>query len=429
MWGWIKKWFDPITVSKIFILSASTLTSTLEEYIDSENIPKKYGGKLDYEYGMLPVLEPAIDNVLQWENPEIQHGQKTIPSGPIKWEKTPDGGLSAVAVGREKGVPRSRAVARLPPRSPEPQQSRLRPAPPSLYRTTTGVSTHPVISDDADLYNDDNPPFDDDMSTDMQSGTSSPYRSEYTVIDPNNRTIGAAPISVPVTSVSPPSPPSQATMSASEESAASVASGAPVLIEPPPSTAPSLAASYASSDLSASSSSIAGSHVSKDRQAYVGETDDASSTTSRSKNKMGSSVYRAALNKATKAMESVGLVGDKSSSSSGRRDSASTASVSSMPVSPPPTSPPPHSQTVPVPVSASSSPSVGAAAADGHAVYPASSGNTTAASMDKVVTQPRTGQEVGAGTGAGVDTGAASSKDEKKAIEEALRNKYASGKN
>ena len=416
-------------MSKIFILSASTLTSTLEEYIDSDNIPKKYGGKLNYEYGMLPVLEPAIDDVLQWENPEIQHGQKTMPSGPIKWEKTPDGGMSAIAVGREQGVPRNRVVARLPPRSPESQQNKLRPAPPSLYRTTTGVSTHPVVSEDADLYNDDSPPFDDDTSTDMQSGTSSPYRSEYTVIDQSNRTIGTTPVSVPVTSVSPPSPPPQATMSASEASAASVTSGAPVLIEPPPSAASSLAASYASSDLTTSSSSIAGSHVSKDRQAYAGETDDTSSTTSHSKNKMGSSVYRAALNKATRAMESVGLVGDKKSSSSsslsGRRDSASVASVSSSPMSPPPTSPPPHSQTVPVSTTASSS----AAIVDG-ATYPASSGNTTAASMDKIAAEPAIGQEAGAGTGAAsVNAGAVSGEDEKRAIEEALRNKYASGKN
>src|ERR1700722_15413767 len=60
VWSWIKRWFDPITVSKIFILSQQDMKKTLETYIAPENIPRKYGGTLDYEFGMLPVLEPAI---------------------------------------------------------------------------------------------------------------------------------------------------------------------------------------------------------------------------------------------------------------------------------------------------------------------------------------------------------------------------------
>ena len=404
VWGWIKKWFDPITVSKIFILSASTLTSTLEEYIDSENIPKKYGGRLDYEYGMLPVLEPAIDNVLQWENPEIQHGQKTMPSGPIKWEKAPDGGLSAVAVGCEQGVPRNKTVARLPSRSPEPEQRKLRPAPPSLYRTTTGVSTHPLVSDDADSYLEDHPPFEDDASTDMQGSTLSPHRSEYTVIDSSSRTIGVAPMSVPVTSVSPPPP--QAAMSASEISAMSTNSG----VSASTATPPSIAVSHTTSDLSASSSSIAESYISKDRRAYTDENDDTSSTTSRSKNNMGSSVYKAALDKATKAMESVGLIGDRKSSPVSI-NSASAASISS-----PPMSPPPQSQTAlhaPAP-------------ATNNTTYLAYSGN--AATTVEIVADPVAGTEASAGVGSGASRSTEPSSIAKKDIEEVLRNKYASGK-
>ena len=40
VWGWVKRWFDPITVSKIFILSPQNVYSTLSQYIDHDNIPK-----------------------------------------------------------------------------------------------------------------------------------------------------------------------------------------------------------------------------------------------------------------------------------------------------------------------------------------------------------------------------------------------------
>jgi hypothetical protein len=74
VWGWVKRWFDPITVSKIFILSPQNVYSTLSQYIDHDNIPKKYGGGLDFEWGQLPNLEPAIEAQMKWENPNTQVG-------------------------------------------------------------------------------------------------------------------------------------------------------------------------------------------------------------------------------------------------------------------------------------------------------------------------------------------------------------------
>ena len=358
----------------------------------------KYGGKLDFTYGMLPVLEPAFDNALKWENPEIQNGQRTIPSGPIKWEKSSDGELSAIAVGCENGVPRNKVVARFPPSSPKIEQKTLRVAPPSLFRTTTGVSTHPVISDDADLYNDENPPLDDDESTDMQSGISSPHNSGYTVVDSSNRTIGSAPLAVPVMSASSSS---LAPANASVISATSATSGTSSTVATPPvgvsssSTAPSMTASYASSDLSASSNSTILTQASKDQGTRSEIIDDSSSVTSKSKSKMGGSVYRAALNKATKAMESVGLVSDRKSSPT--PSDSTTASVSSPPMSPP-MSPPPHSQT--------NSTMTGS--------------NASIASSERTAASINTEVRAGAGVGAG--------SIEKSDIEEALRNKYASGK-
>ncbi|KAI9761642.1 MAG: hypothetical protein M4579_000876 [Chaenotheca gracillima] len=90
VWGWIKKWFDPITTSKIFILSAHEVKPTLTKFIDLANIPKKYGGELEYEFGMMPVLDAAAQDSLTWStsgeaNGDSGHKQKTFPIGPMRW--------------------------------------------------------------------------------------------------------------------------------------------------------------------------------------------------------------------------------------------------------------------------------------------------------------------------------------------------------
>lgn len=351
---------------------------------------------MDFTYGMLPVLEPAFDNAIKWENPEVQNGQRTIPTGPIKWEKSSDGGLSAIAIGRENGVPRNRLVGRLPPKYPKTEQNKLKVAPPALFRTTTGVSTHPVVSEDADIYNDENPPLDDDENTDMPSGTSTPHYSGYTVVDSNNRTIGSAPMAVPLVPASSPLSPANASMisTTSATSGTSATVSSPPVVVLPPSVDSSMTASYASSDLSVSSTSTTPTQMSKDQVTRSETIDDGSSISSKSKSTMGGSVYRAALSKATKAMESVGLVSDRKSSPTPR--DSTTASVSSPPMSPP-MSPPPHSQTHTTTATNA---------------YIASSENTTTSTNTEF------------GKGGGVGTGNIDKRD----IEEALRNKYASGK-
>ena len=81
VWGWIKKWFDPITTSKIFILSNSDMKKTLEAFIDPVNIPSKYGGQLDFHFGDKgPVLDPAYKEVLSFED-----GITDFPGGPMYW--------------------------------------------------------------------------------------------------------------------------------------------------------------------------------------------------------------------------------------------------------------------------------------------------------------------------------------------------------
>ncbi|KAK9351317.1 CRAL-TRIO domain-containing protein [Lipomyces doorenjongii] len=93
VWGWIKRWFDPITTSKIFILSHNDMKATLRSYIDPVNLPKQYGGELDFEFGQGPVLDPATKDVLKWEG-----SYTDFPHGPIYWTDKGDH-IEATAVG------------------------------------------------------------------------------------------------------------------------------------------------------------------------------------------------------------------------------------------------------------------------------------------------------------------------------------------
>jgi hypothetical protein len=56
------------------------MESTLRSFIDPANIPKKYGGELDFTFGDMPKLDPALKDVLTWEN-----GHTDFPHGPLYW--------------------------------------------------------------------------------------------------------------------------------------------------------------------------------------------------------------------------------------------------------------------------------------------------------------------------------------------------------
>ncbi|KAE9371627.1 CRAL/TRIO domain-containing protein [Stipitochalara longipes BDJ] len=118
VWGWIKRWFDPITTSKIFILSHHDLLPTLEAFIEPANIPKKYGGQLDYTFGDKPVVDPAMEKFINWEG-----DRKEFPRGPMYWVNSNGDGkgregkegfdMEALAVGAEGGKLRREKVCRI----------------------------------------------------------------------------------------------------------------------------------------------------------------------------------------------------------------------------------------------------------------------------------------------------------------------------
>ncbi|KAF2018518.1 CRAL/TRIO domain-containing protein [Aaosphaeria arxii CBS 175.79] len=149
VWGWVKRWFDPITVSKIFILSKENVFPTLSQYIDPDSIPKKYGGNLDFEWGNMPVLEPAIEQAIHWESPAQQNGKNTFPIGPMKWEHGENGEMKAIAVGSEDGQPRRKLIFTIAnPVGREAAQKAPIPNTPideaELRLTTDGTATQPT---------------------------------------------------------------------------------------------------------------------------------------------------------------------------------------------------------------------------------------------------------------------------------------------
>lgn len=129
------------------------MKSTLEQYIDRSNIPKKYGGTLDWEWGELPSLEPSLEKPLEWIRPsQNKKGENIFPPGPIRWRRNESGDLLAVAVGSENGKPREFDIAKLPVKEGVtlgPVSSRLA-VEHTLFGqpSTTGVHTHPEEGQD-----------------------------------------------------------------------------------------------------------------------------------------------------------------------------------------------------------------------------------------------------------------------------------------
>ncbi|KAL0933488.1 sec14 cytosolic factor [Colletotrichum truncatum] len=118
VWGWIKRWFDPITVSKIFILSPHEVQPTLEQFIEPRNIPKKYGGELEFNWGDQPTVDPAWEGVVRWEN-----GHSSFKSRPAVWRVTDDGTrVECFGLGSVGGKEQKELIASVPRTWPPAQE-------------------------------------------------------------------------------------------------------------------------------------------------------------------------------------------------------------------------------------------------------------------------------------------------------------------
>lgn len=119
MWGWIKRWFDPVTVSKIFILSDHDVLPVLTTFMDLEDIPKNYGGKLQWSFFDEPAYDDEIKRIVTWEN-----GFTNFPPGPCHWQPIEDGTrLECIAVGSKDGEERRVRVCTIPKAFPPKSDS------------------------------------------------------------------------------------------------------------------------------------------------------------------------------------------------------------------------------------------------------------------------------------------------------------------
>ncbi|CAG8405940.1 unnamed protein product [Penicillium salamii] len=88
VWSWIKRWFDPGTTSKIFILSAAEVEPTLTAFMEPTSIPKQYGGELEWQWGDMPNVDDPSRELLQGIEQPLAEGQtrKDILKGPVRFE-------------------------------------------------------------------------------------------------------------------------------------------------------------------------------------------------------------------------------------------------------------------------------------------------------------------------------------------------------
>ena len=96
----------------MFILSHHQVLPTLSQFIEVENIPKKYGGLLNFESGDMPNLDPDLRECLT-----ISPGKDTeryFLTAPVRWiDAGDDGEMIAVGVGSIDGKQRQEHVATL----------------------------------------------------------------------------------------------------------------------------------------------------------------------------------------------------------------------------------------------------------------------------------------------------------------------------
>jgi hypothetical protein len=80
------------------------------------NIPRKYGGRFDFEFGMPPDLDSETRDILTWlpSNGKAD-GEKyhDLPMGPMRWRNGEAGKRTAIAVGKVDGKERKVGVMTL----------------------------------------------------------------------------------------------------------------------------------------------------------------------------------------------------------------------------------------------------------------------------------------------------------------------------
>ena len=93
-------------------MSSHEVLPTLKSFIDIEDIPKKYGGKLDFECGKLPILDPQVKQCLTMA--PGSDTEKLFLTAPVRWiDAGEDGEMTAIGVGSLDGKQMKEPVATL----------------------------------------------------------------------------------------------------------------------------------------------------------------------------------------------------------------------------------------------------------------------------------------------------------------------------
>lgn len=100
-------------MSKIRIIPHGQELSMLSETIDPLNIPRKYGGQHQFQFGMPPVVDDEIKEMVNWPNDGDGNALQELPLGPLRWVRKSDTSKEAIAVGKVEGAQRRSTVMTL----------------------------------------------------------------------------------------------------------------------------------------------------------------------------------------------------------------------------------------------------------------------------------------------------------------------------
>ncbi|KAJ5635465.1 CRAL/TRIO domain-containing protein [Penicillium longicatenatum] len=107
VWEAISQWFDLATRSKIFVLSASETKSFLLSNIAASDLPKEYGGELEWKWQDQPNLDESTRHLVDEVYHKTERGE-VFSKGPLFFQ---NGCIQLV--GSLGGLPRRNAFCRL----------------------------------------------------------------------------------------------------------------------------------------------------------------------------------------------------------------------------------------------------------------------------------------------------------------------------
>lgn len=114
IWSLLTRWFDPATTRKIFVLPASQANATLLQFIEPENLPRRFGGGLDWSMGMHPIPDAATAAMVG----SLADGWI---DGPLRYISRPEGDI-LMAVGSKDGQLRREVLVEFPKKKPPPSE-------------------------------------------------------------------------------------------------------------------------------------------------------------------------------------------------------------------------------------------------------------------------------------------------------------------